>query len=286
MDWTPIIAAITATVIGIALISMAVAILLLARHQHSVKAELRRIVAINSALLEQSARQGEATRSLAEETNRDRALAVIPLLVLLDEPPIGIREEPWIAVRVRNVGNGSALNFVVWMLAAGDVFRSAGSAGTGFNGALHLAPGDLFETGPAQNMLYVGKEHGYLDPGPAVVGNGPTANLAAYCGDSFGNRYRFKLRTGDPPEIWERGADAPSWAGAWDPRLTSGTWPLGDASSGFTSSPRDLTQLEEALNGALRALQDARVDQDASISGRATRGPRVVERLRDAESRE
>jgi hypothetical protein len=286
MDWTPIIAAITAAVIGIAVISMAVAILLLARHQQSVKAELRRIVAINSALLEQSVRQAEATRALAEETNRDRALAVIPLLVLLDEPPIGIREEPWIAVRVRNVGNGSALNFVVWMLSAGDVFRSTGSAATGFNGALHLAPGDLFETGLTQNMLYVGKEHGHLDPGPAVVGNEPAANLAAYCGDSFGNRYRFNLRTSDPPEVWERGADAPSWAGAWDPRLTSGAWPYGDATSRFTSSPRDLTQLEEALNGALRALQDARVDQDVSVSGRSTRGPRLAERLRDTESRD
>jgi hypothetical protein len=284
MDWTPTIEAITIAVIGIAVISMAVAILLLVRHQQSVQAELRRIVAINSALLEKSAHEAEATRALAEETNRDRALAVIPLLVLVDEPPTGIREEPWVAVRIRNVGNGSALNVVVWMLAAGEVLRSAGRAGTGFNGALHLAPGDLFETGPTQNMRYVGKERGYLDPGPAVVGNEPAANLAAYCGDSFGNRYRFNLRTSDPPEVWERGADAPSWAGAWDPRLTSETWPDCEPNSGFTSSPRDLTQLEEALDGALRALLDSRADQEASISGRAARSPSVVTRLREIES--
>lgn len=57
-----------------------------------------------------------AVRALTEETHEDHTIATQPLLVLLDEPPIGIRDQPWAAVRVRNVGNGPALHLVVWML--------------------------------------------------------------------------------------------------------------------------------------------------------------------------
>src|ERR1700681_4377912 len=282
MDWTPIIEAITASVVGLAVIAMAVAIVRLARHNRALGAEVRRLVEHNMALLEAADQQAEAARALAAETHRDRAVAIQPLLVLVDEPPIGIREQPWAAVRVRNVGNGSALNFVVWMRAGGGLYRSSGAEAKGFSGTLHLASGDIFEPGPFRNMLFVGNTDGFLDPGMAVVADDVAANLVAYCGDSSGNRYRFNLRTADPPEVWERGTDAPSWAGAWDPRLSGVAWPQTEANPVLTSLPRrDLRQLVEALHDTLHSLQDAvAADQDVDLTGDAQR-PHVTEHRSD-----
>jgi hypothetical protein len=165
------------------------------------------------------------------------------------------------------------------MNSGGSLYRSAGAEANGFSGALHLAPGDIFEPGPFQNMLLVGTSHGYLDPGSAVVGDDPAANLAAYCGDHFGNRYRFNLRTADPPDVWERGADAPPWAGAWDPRLSS-EGPLQSAADPPMSSlERDLTQLMSALRDILDRLQDAgAAGTDVRLTGRDSRRPRETER--------
>lgn len=59
------------------------------------------------------------------------------------------------------------------------MYRLAGAEVQGFSGALHLASRDIFEPGPFQNMLYVGQQHGYLDPGSAVVSEHPGANLVA-----------------------------------------------------------------------------------------------------------
>lgn len=240
-----------------------------------------------SALLEASARQAEEARALAEKAHEDRAFASRPLLILLDEPPLGIRDQPWAAVRVRNVGNGPALNLVAWMLSGGSLYRSAGAEANGFSGALHLAPGDVFEPGPLQNMLFVGKSHGYLDPGSAVVGDHPAANLTAYCGDHFGNRYRFNLRTADPPEVWERGTDAPPWAGAWDPRLSSEERPQRAADTRLTSVlERDVTQLISTLHDILDRAQEAGAeDTDVRLTGRASRRPHDTERRSDFDPR-
>lgn len=285
MDWTPIIEAIAAGVVGLAVIAMAVAIIRLARHNVALGAEVRRLVEQNVAQLDAAGQQAEAARALAEETHRDRAASIQPLLVLIDEPPLGIREQPWAAVRVRNVGNGSALNFAVWMRAGGGLYRSSGAEAKGFSGTLHLASGDIFEPGPFRNMLFVGNSYGYLDPGAAVVGEDLASNLIAYCGDSSGNRYRFNLRTADPPDVWERGMDAPSWAGAWDPRLSGVAWPQTEANPVLTSLPvRDLRQLVEALHDTLHSLQDAVApDQGVDLTGRAQR-PHVTGHRSDIEA--
>lgn len=276
MDWTPIIEASMAAVVGLAVIVMAVSILRLAGHNQGLGIEVRRLVNHNVALQEAAGQQ-------AEDARRESALATQPLLVLLDEPPFGIRDQPWAAVRVRNVGNGSALYFVVWMLADRDIYHSAGAEAKGFTGAMHLASGDIFEPGPFQNMLPVGKVHGQLDPGSAVVTEDPDTNLIAYCGDASGNRYRFNLRTADPPDIWERGADAPPWAGAWDPRLTSGGSPAGDA---LRSLPeRDQARLIDALEDALHALKSAAgEDADVRVTGRAMERPYVADHHSDVSS--
>ncbi len=276
MDRTLVIEVTAAAVVGLAVILMALVMLWMVRHNRALSADIRRLVDHDTALVAATGQQTEAVRVLTEETHQDRAIATRPLLVLLDEPPIAIREQPWAAVRVRNVGNGPALNFVVWMLAGGILYRSAGAEVQGFSGALHLAAGDIFEPGPFQNMLRVGTTHGYLDPGPAVVGVHPSTSLAAYCGDQFGNRYRFNLRTADPPEVWERGADAPPWAGAWDPRLSSGEWSKREAPTVMARLPeRDMTQLIESVHDALHALQEAVVaDKDVRATGHAA--PRTI----------
>jgi hypothetical protein len=273
MDWTLIVQVITASAVGLVFIALVVAIILSLRQNARLDVTMHTLLDRNTALLEAAGQQAAAARALAEETHEDRAVASRPLLVLLDEPPVGIREQPWAAVRVRNVGNGPALNFVVWLLADGTLYRSAGAEAKGFAGALHLAPGDIFEPGPYQNMLLVGRAHGYLDPGSAVVGDHPATNLIAFCGDHYGNRYRFNLRTADPPDVWERGADAPAWGGAWDPRLSSGE------SAQIKVPPRlaalherDATDLISALRDLLDALHDTgSADADVRLTGRAQR---------------
>jgi hypothetical protein len=279
MDWTLIVQTVTASAVVLVLIAAALALILWIPHARRLDATLRHLLEGNAALLEASAHQAEGARAFAEEAHEDRAFASRPLLILIDEPPLGIRDQPWAAVRVRNVGNGPALTFVVWMLSGGGLYRSAGAETNGFSGALHLAPGDIFEPGPFQNMLYVGKAHGYLDPGSAVVGDDPAANLAAYCGDHYGNRYRFNLRTADPPDVWERGADAPPWAGAWDPRLSSEEPPQRATDTPMTSLEGDLTQLISALRDILDRLQDAgAAETDVRLTGRGSRRPQETER--------
>ena len=279
MDTTTIILAITAAVVGLTLIAIAVVLVLLARHNRAFARELRRLVESNAALLESAATQlADAVRGVGEQVRHATAVATMPVLVLLDEPPVGIREQPWAAVRVRNVGNGTALNFVVWIRVAGHLYHSAGPEAKGLSEDLHLAIGDTFEPGPLQNMLYVGEAQGYLDPGFAVVSDDPSANLFAYCGDTSGNRYRFNLRTGDPPEWWERGADAPPWAGAWDPRLSAVGSTKPETPSVWASMPeREVRRLTEALQDVLDALQDSVTpDQHVGLTGRVSRRPRVT----------
>jgi len=287
MDQTLIVETGAAAVVVLAVVAMTVAVALLARRGRDLSVDIRRLVAHDVAVAEATGEHSAATRALAEETRHDHVMAARPLLVLLDEPPIGIRDQPWAAVRVRNVGNGSALNFVVWMLAGGNLYRSAGAEARGFSATLHLAAGDIFEPGPFQNMLYVGRAHGYLDPGSAVVGEHPDANLTAYCADQFGNRYRFNLRTADPPDVWERGADAPSWAGAWDPRLSSGTPVQSEVLPVMSTLPeRDLTQLIDALHDVLHALhEDSVPERGVGITGRAMRRSPPSEHRRDFEAR-
>ncbi len=272
MDWSLVAQTVTAAAVVLVLVVFVITGILSLRRNHRIDATLRLLEEGNAALLEATAQHTEGARALAAQAHEDREFAAMPLLILLDEPPLGIREQPWAAVRVRNVGNGPALHFVVWMLAGGEVYRSAGAEANGFSGALHLAPGDIFEPGPSQNMLFVGEAHGYLDPGAAVVSDHPAANLVAYCGDHFGNRYRFNLRTADPPAVWERGADAPAWAGAWDPRLSSEQPRPRDGSlrPGSLSEPEG-TRLATALRDALAALQDADPETDVRLTGRASR---------------
>jgi hypothetical protein len=287
MDWTLIVQTVTASAVVLVLIAAAVTIVLWIRHTRRLDATLRHLLEGNAALLEASAQQAEGARALAEKAHEDRAFATRPLLILLDEPPLGIRDQPWAAVRVRNVGNGPALNFVVWMLSGDSLYRSAGAEANGFSGALHLAPGDIFEPGPFQNMLVVGRSHGYLDPGSAVVGDHPAANLTAYCGDHFGNRYRFNLRTADPPDVWEQGADAPPWAGAWDPRLSSEESPQRSSDTRTTSVPeRDVIQLITALRDILDRVQEGFAEEtDVRLTGRGLRRPHDIVRRSNFDAR-
>jgi len=261
MDWILVGQTITTAavvMVAVAAIVVSVAMIRLAGHHRDLSAATRKLVDHNIAVLEAASAQAQAAREQADETRTDCAVATGPLLVLLDEPPAAIRLEPWAAVRVRNLGSGPALNVVVWMLARGMLFRSAGAEAQGFTGTLHLASADTFEPGPLHNMVYVGKAHERLDPGSAVVGDTPSTSLTAYCADILGDRYRFNLRTADLPDLWERGTDAPPWAGAWDPPRGSWTRPRIGDSTLITSLPeRNVAPLIDALHEVLNALQDA-----------------------------
>ena len=287
MSETAIIQVVTLGVVGLAVLAATIALARVAHHIRVLGTEMGRLADQNVTLLDAATQQAKGAAQMVAEMSWEVGIAARPLVVLLDEPPLGIRDQPWAAVRVRNVGNGSALNFVVWMLANGHLYRSAGAKSRGLSGAMHLAAGDTFEPGPLQNMLPVGEAHGYLDPGAAVVADDPDANLIAYCGDLSGNRYRFNLRTGDPPAVWERGQDAPSWAGAWDPRLSSGEWLPGERQAGLRTLPdRDLEQVVDALQGVLNALQDALASgTDVRLTGRAGPRPHVAEPRRQPEAR-
>ncbi len=127
MDWTLLVQTITACAAVLVLIAAAVGLILWIRHTRRLDAALQHLLESNTALLEASARQTETARSLADEAHDERAFASRPLLILIDEPPLGIRDQPWAAVRVRNVGNGPALTFVVWMLSGDSLYRSAGA---------------------------------------------------------------------------------------------------------------------------------------------------------------
>ena len=278
MDMTTVILAITAGGVGLALIAITVAIVLLVRHNRAFRREVSRLVDDRRAAETAAIEQADAVRDLMEQLRQEAVVATMPVLILLDEPPVGIRDQPWAAVRVRNVGNGSALNLVVWMRVAGDLYHSAGAEAKGVTQDLHLAVGDTFEPGPYQNMLYVGQQHGHLDPGLAVVGDDASANLMAFCGDAVGNRYRFNLRAGDPAAVWERGADAPPWAGAWDPRLSSGRGGQLEMNTLGTPVPaHDMRPLVEALEDLLVALRYATPEEHTAMMGRANRRPRVTQ---------
>lgn len=271
MDWSLVAQVVSASSLVLILVTLGIAIVMWLRRSSHMATTLRHLQDGNASLLEATVQRAEEARLLVAETHEDLVYATMPLLVLLDEPPVGIREQPWAAVRVRNVGNGPALNFVVWMHAGGNVYRSSGAEMNGFSGAHHLASGDTFEPGPRQTMLYAGKAKGLLDPGSAVVNEHPATNLVAYCCDSIGNRYQFNLRTGDPPAVWERGADAPPWAGAWDPRLSSAEPREQEGPEALRSLPeRDASRLVTALRDALNAIEDGGAEETGiRLAGRA-----------------
>src|SRR5579864_1689225 len=99
MDWTLIVQTVTASAVVLVLIAVAIAIVLWTRHSRRLDAALQRLMDGNAALLEASAQQAEGARAMAESVHEDRAFASRPLLILLDEPPLGIRDQPWAAVR-------------------------------------------------------------------------------------------------------------------------------------------------------------------------------------------
>ena len=134
----------------------------------------------------------------------DEEVAARPILVLMSKsggsPP---------GVALRNVGLGPALGTRVFWEKAGEVFWNKGPGLAGAAG----------EWLPEQTNL-VGPACFWLD-GRRGVGSWPSpvverGGLYAYCLDERANHLRFDLGTGDPPEVWRKGADPPLWAAAFD----------------------------------------------------------------------
>lgn len=149
-----------------------------------------------------------ASRQLALEAQRDRELAVQPFVTLGDRSgatPHGP------TVSLRNIGRGPAIQLRVLQRRAGAIFWNAD--------AILLASG---ETLPDANspldgppLLVLSNQRGAAGVRDYVVSETSPHDLAAYCLDQLGNRLRFNLRTGDPPEIWRASDQPPEWSEAF-----------------------------------------------------------------------
>ena len=163
-------------------------------------------------------RETEASAAMVRETQRDRELAVQPVIAspsnTSDVPghPPGTR-----GVTLRNVGPGPAVGFRVVMWDSGDVRWSTDLA--------LLPAGEYYPTphpgvsGPSGWLPLTGHE-GAGAVEPSLVR--PEEGLCFYCLDQVGNGLRYPLRTSEPPAIWHRGqpdARRPPWAGALEASL-------------------------------------------------------------------
>lgn len=148
--------------------------------------------------VEVGAREAEASVRVLDEVRRDRELAVRPFL-WLTYAWVSESVPPAISVGVRNVGNGPAINVRVVRRHLGEVLWS-----------------DEFVVPPGEEQVEIaqGNRRGFDVVDPALVGDRPPDDLVAYCLDLLGNGLRFRLRTGEPPEVWGRGEAPPPWSTA------------------------------------------------------------------------
>jgi hypothetical protein len=64
-------------------------------------------------------------------------------------------------------------------------------------------------------FLLLTSEHGVVGITSYVLGP-KTSAVVAYCVDQLGNRLRFDLDEGGPPDMWLRDGEPAKWSDAWD----------------------------------------------------------------------
>lgn len=160
----------------------------------------------------QTRRAAAASRELVLEAQRDRDLALQPVLVASiavlagDSSPV---------VQLQNIGRGPAIRVrIFWRVNALPRYtRQVGlhlGAGVTLPAAYQPAPGIAnIQEGPGLQLS------GLANEVPAeVVGLYEPDNFIAYCLDQLGNWLRFNLRTGEPPKVWREDRERPpEWAG-------------------------------------------------------------------------
>jgi hypothetical protein len=173
-------------------------------------------VGLTARMAREAAEEAKATNRLAKEMTEDRELSVRPFLVCIEAGRVSAIRADGVtykapAVAIRNIGNGPAINVVLWARYHGKNFQAHGiTLAVG-----EVRPSDLDPTN-LQTLEYVEDARDDYDPSDAIVGDADEADLSAYCNDIAGTRLRFNLRRSvDPPEVWRRDEEPPAWAQAW-----------------------------------------------------------------------
>ena len=152
--------------------------------------------------------EADASLALVQETRRDRELEIQPVLVLADERKASGQ---MLSVRIRNVGRGPAMQLRVFERQGNAMYWNSGPGIT-------VGPGETEPTNALDGtptFLGLTSDHGAVGVSSFVLGPKPNAAVA-YCIDQLGNRLRFDLDAGGPPDMWPREAEPPKWADAWD----------------------------------------------------------------------
>ena len=160
-------------------------------------------------------RAAEASLAIVRETQRDRELAVQPVLIASTAVLAG-NGSP--VVQLQNIGRGPAIRVrIFWRVNTVPRYTSQVElhlgAGATLPAAYHPAPG-IANTQEGPGLQLTGQRLANEVPAE-VVGFHQPENFIAYCLDQLGNRLRFNLRTGEPPKVWPSNDEAPppDWAG-------------------------------------------------------------------------
>jgi hypothetical protein len=178
-------------VLGAATLVMAGATIYLGR-------QTRDAVRVGAKTAEAAQAEADATLALVGEARRDRELAVQPVLVAVrieraDATPV---------LQIRNIGPGPAVGIRVLHRTGGEVFWTAR--------LFHLSSGETYPSDAALFPLQERRGAAWVQA--AFVGEQPPEDICAYCVDQLGNALRFRLRTGEPTQVWRPGTTPPLWA--------------------------------------------------------------------------
>jgi hypothetical protein len=166
--------------------------------------QTRKSVSVAEEAVAAANAEAEASAALVAETRADRELAVQPFLILTDNVNIGPGGPE---VQLRNIGRGPAIRTRILWAHAGEVFWNA-------QAGLAIASGETYP--PGYRLVLTGRR-GASSISPDIVGSSSPADRWVHCLDQLGNRLRFNLQTGAPPEVARRGERLiPAWVDTWD----------------------------------------------------------------------
>jgi hypothetical protein len=110
-------------------------------------------------------------------------------------------------VQLRNIGRGPAIRARILWAHAGEVFWNA-------EAGLAIASDERY---PVDHRLLLTGRRGASDISSDIVDSSSPSDRWVHCLDQLGNRLRFNLQTGSPPEVVRRGDTAmPAWVDTWD----------------------------------------------------------------------
>jgi hypothetical protein len=154
-----------------------------------------------------------ATRDLVTETREDRNMLVRPFLIRTEQGTTGNGQNP--TARIRNIGAGPAVSIRLMQVKGGSVYWTDLIDALAADDILPI-PETSKEVAVDHNYVVLNHERGMAAVDPGLIDAGRIDAFYIYCRDQLGNGLRFRVATGDPPEIWTRHAPPPSWHRALD----------------------------------------------------------------------